>query len=103
LRVINNYNTPKVIVDYIFKYKYEVIENAIKKAGINDLEETIKAEKNINILKLIYDRRSNSIFRVIDRLYDFQLLMFLDLEYLPVASYGFTLFFVLSIALFWRV
>jgi len=83
LRVINEYSTPKVIVDYIFKYKSDVIEKAVDKAWRNDLEETIKEEKNIKVLNLVYERRAKSVYRVINKLYDFQLLSFLNLDTLP--------------------
>ena len=82
LKVINNWNTPRCILDYIFKYKVDVLERAVDKAWRNDLEETIYRERNVQVLKMIYERRAKSIYRVIDKLYDFQLLRFLNLQYL---------------------
>ena len=83
LKVINNWSTPRCILDYIFKYKVDVLERAVDKAWRNDLEETIYRERNVQVLKMIYERRAKSIYRVIDKLYDFQLLRFLNLQYLP--------------------
>ena len=83
LRVINSSSTPKRIVDYILKYKREIIETAVDKCWRNDLEETIFREKNVEILKLVFERRHKAVFRVINKLFDFQLISFLALEHLP--------------------
>lgn len=84
LREINSYSTPRNLVDYIIQYKYDVVISAINKANRNDIEEIIKKEKNINLIKLIYERRPKFIYTVINRLYDFQLISFLELQYLPI-------------------
>ena len=83
LKVINSSSTPKRIVDYILKYKRDIIVTAVDKCWRNDLEETIFREKNVEILKMVFERRHKSIFRVINKLFDFQLISFLALEYLP--------------------
>ena len=84
LSAINSSKVPKNLVDYIFKYKEDVIVKAIDKANRSDIEEAIKREKNIQLVKLIYERRPKYIYRVIDKLYDFQLMQFLGLQYLPI-------------------
>ena len=83
LSAINSSSIPKNLVDYIFKYKRDVIVKAVDKAWRNDIEEAIKREKNIQLIKLIYERRPKYIYRVLDKLYDFQLMQFLGLQYLP--------------------
>lgn len=83
LGVINDYNTPKVIIEYIFKYKYDVIRKAVDKAWKYDIENTITKEKNEEVVKLIYERRPKFVYYIINKLCDFQLLSFLNLKYLP--------------------
>lgn len=83
LTTINSASTPKKIVVYIFKYRKDIIEKAVDIAGRNELEDTIKYEKNSDILNLIYKRRTKSVYQVINKLFDFQLMSFLSYETLP--------------------
>ena len=83
LKVMGNTSTPKYLLDYIFKYKEDVIIKAVDKAWRNDIEQIIRWERNVPLLKMVYERRPKAIYRVIDKLYDFQLMDFLGLTYLP--------------------
>lgn len=83
INILNSSSVPKNLIDYIFKYKYDVIVKAVDKAWRKELEDAIRWEKNVQLIKLIYERRPKAIYRVIDKLYDFQLIKFLGLQYLP--------------------
>ena len=83
LKVMGNTSTPKYLLEYIFKYKEDVIIKAVDRAWRNDLEQIIRWERNVALLKMVYERRPKAVYRVIDKLYDFQLMDFLGLTYLP--------------------
>ncbi len=83
LTTINSTSTPKKVIVYIFKNRKDIIEKAVDRAGRNVLEDTIRYEKNPDVLNLIYEKRPKAVYRVINMLFDFQLMSFLNLEYLP--------------------
>lgn len=83
LSVINDSKTPSAIIDYIFKYKADIIETAVDKAWKNTIENTIYNEKNVQVLNIIFERRQKTVYRILNEIYEFQLLPFLNLEHLP--------------------
>lgn len=84
LDVVNDYNVPRKFLDYLVDNKEDVICKAIDKNKLSIIRDTIFKERNEKVVRLIFERRAKVIRRIINDLYDFQLLSWLNLKHLPI-------------------
>ncbi len=83
LNVLNSYYTPKLIFDYLFEYKMDLIEKAIRKASFREIETLVFRECNQRIVEMVVERKPRYIYSIIDKFYTFQYLSWIKLKYLP--------------------
>lgn len=83
LKTINSSYAPESVIDHILKYRQDAIIKAVDKASSMDITKTVLLEQNAKLLDIVYERRAKTIYRIISSAYNFQLMDFLKLEYLP--------------------
>ena len=84
LDVINNYNTPRSFVEYLIEHKEEEICKAIDRAKLDVIATTVFKERDSKLIKIVLERKGKTLYKVINNLYDFQLLNWLNIKKLPM-------------------
>ncbi len=83
IKVLKNSDTPKQFYEYLFNNEYELIVKAIDNARKEEIDHLLRWERNPQIVELILERRKRIVKRIINNLFDFQLLGWLGLKHLP--------------------
>ena len=80
---INNYDTPSDFVKRLYKEKEEILREAIKIASRKDIKETLSSQRIPEIVNLVVEIRPNTIYEIIKDLEYYNLLRWLNHNYLP--------------------
>ena len=83
LDIINDFSTPNDIVGMIYRSRFELLEEAIKKQSTEKIGNTLMASKSGEIIDLIVKHRKNTIYSYVKSLPGEDIIKLLNTKYLP--------------------
>ena len=83
LNLINGYHVPDIVINELFERKINTIIEAIKIQPEDKIKESLRREKNNEIIDLLIKYRKKDIYTILKKLTEYEILNFLNLKRLP--------------------